>query len=151
MTELVKRGKSGPKPKPPIDLQKLESVQAVEPDLSSEQALESLLIFDARCLDRETQQELLLLLPALVHIRRAWKAHYLEYGCVSCHKKNTKNTWYASGGFCVACQRRILMRMRNRYRKTMEGRDPEKELATFKDALALRYNAAQRLFNGDDE
>ena len=37
--------------------------------------------------------------------------------------------------------------MRNRYRKAMAARDPEKELATFKDALAQRYNAAQRLLN----
>ena len=27
---------------------------------------------------------------------------------------------------------------------------PRVELASFKDALQLRYNAAQRLFNGDD-
>jgi hypothetical protein len=40
--------------------------------------------------------------------------------------------------------------MRNRYRKAMQGRDVVQELATFKDALALRYNAAQRLFNGED-
>jgi hypothetical protein len=32
----------------------------------------------------------------------------------------------------------------------MAGRDLPAELATFKDALQLRYNAAQRLFNGDD-
>jgi hypothetical protein len=150
MTKLVKRGKPGPKPKPPIDLQKLDSIQVVEPESSSERALETLLIFDARCLDRETQQELLLMLPALVHIRRAWKAHYLEYGCVSCHKKNTKNTWYASGGFCVTCQGRIFGRMQKRFRKLMEGRDVAQELATFTDALAIRYNAAQRLFNGED-
>jgi hypothetical protein len=32
----------------------------------------------------------------------------------------------------------------------MEGRNLDEELATFKDALCLRYNAAQRLFNGDE-
>jgi DNA-directed RNA polymerase subunit RPC12/RpoP len=117
---------------------------------SAEQAIESLLIFDARCLDRATQQELLLMLPALVHIRRAWKTYYLEYGCVSCHKKNRENTWYASGGFCVRCQGRIMGRMRKRYRKLMAGRDLTKELAAFQETIALRYNAAQRLFNGED-
>jgi len=40
--------------------------------------------------------------------------------------------------------------MRNRFRKAMQGRDMAAELATFKDALSLRYNAAQRLFNSDD-
>jgi len=42
------------------------------------------------------------------------------------------------------------MRMRNRYRKAMQGRNLPAELAAFKDALCLRYNAAQRLLNGDD-
>jgi hypothetical protein len=32
----------------------------------------------------------------------------------------------------------------------MQGRDLAQEFATFKDALAIRYNAAQRLFNGDE-
>ncbi len=137
MTKLMKPGR-----KFPVDLQKLDRIEVVQPE-SPEQAIESLLIFDARCLDRDTQQKLLLLLPELVHIRRAWKAHYLENGCVSCHKKKT---WYASGGFCNDCQRRILMRMRNRYRKAMQGRNLPAELATFKDALCLRYNAAHRLF-----
>jgi hypothetical protein len=40
--------------------------------------------------------------------------------------------------------------MRNRYRNIVKGRDLAQELATFKDTLQLRYNAAQRLFNGDD-
>jgi hypothetical protein len=57
---------------------------------------------------------------------------------------------YGSGGLCVACQGRIIQRMHKRYRELMSGRDLAKELATFRDALAIRYNAAQRLFNGDD-
>jgi hypothetical protein len=40
--------------------------------------------------------------------------------------------------------------MRNRFRKAIEGRDLPAELATFKDALQLKYNAAQRLFNSDE-
>jgi hypothetical protein len=41
--------------------------------------------------------------------------------------------------------------MLNRFRKAMEGRNLPAELAAFKDALQLKYNAAQRLFNGGDE
>ena len=33
----------------------------------------------------------------------------------------------------------------------MEGRNVPAEVEAFRDALCLRYNAAQRLFNGDDE
>ena len=40
--------------------------------------------------------------------------------------------------------------MRNRFRKAMQGRDMAAELDSFKDALQLKYNAAQRLLNGDD-
>ena len=165
--------------------------------------LETLLIFDARSLERDTQQELLRLLPQLIHIRRAWKAHYLEFGCLGCRKADERVAiaarmrlagfnwsevfdivapnlharyerkcfdnavrWklshpkqraerhpgaYGAGGFCNACATRIFGRMRKRYRKLMAGRDLPAELPTFTDALCLRYNAAQRLFNGDDE
>jgi hypothetical protein len=60
------------------------------------------------------------------------------------------STWYGAGGFCDACYRRIGAQMRNRYRKLMAGRDLTQELATFKGALCLRYNAAQQLFNGEE-
>jgi hypothetical protein len=134
-------------PKKILDLRKLDNIVVAEME-SPEQAVENVLIFDARCLDRQTWHELLRLLPELVRIRRAWKAHYLECGCVSCHKKQAD---YASGGFCEACQRRIQTRMRNRYRKAMQGRDLPAELASFTDALQLKYNSAQRLFNSGDE
>jgi len=134
------------RPKKILDLRKLESIEVPVFELPA-QAIESLLIFDARALDRPTSQELLRLLPQLVHIRRAWRAEYMECGCISCHKKHAG---YGAGGFCNTCWRRIYMRMRNRFRKAMEGRDLPAELATFKDALSLRYNAAQRLFNSDD-
>jgi len=146
-TKVVPQGRrrSG-RPKKILDLQKLDNVNVAVPE-SAAGAIESLLIFDARGLEQQTQQELLRILPELAHIRRAWKAHFLENGCVSCHKKQAE---YAAGGFCVTCHRRILTRMRNRYRKLMAGRDLPAELATFKNALCLRYNAAQQLFNEED-
>ena len=134
------------RPKKILDHRKLDSIVEVLPE-SPEERLETLLIFDARCLDKETRQELIRILPQLVHIRRAWKAEYMECGCISCHKK--KNL-YSAGGFCNACAARIFARMRKRYRKLTAGRDLAQEFATFKDALCLRYNAAQRLFNGDE-
>ena len=39
---------------------------------------------------------------------------------------------YGSGGLCNACQMRIFMRMRNRYRMAMQRRDLAQELATFR-------------------
>lgn len=169
---------------------------------SPAQAIESLLIFDARSLSNATRQELLRILPELVHVRRAWKAHYLEHGCISCPKAdekaaiaarmrlkgytwdeifeivapNTDNTrrkrnlfrntvyWklehpkgraernpnaYGSGGLCSACAARLYQRMRDRFRKAMEGRNLPQEIAELKDSLCRRYNAAQRLFNGE--
>jgi hypothetical protein len=190
------------RPKKILDHPKLDSIVEVLPE-SPVEILETLLIFDARLLQRDTQQELLRLLPQLIHVRRAWKAHYLEHGCISCPKADEKFAiaarmrlrdlnweeifeivapnihtrrerkcfqsavyWklehpkeraerntnaYGSGGFCNACQARIIARMRKRYRKLLAGRDLPAELAAFADALCLRYNAAQRLFNGDDE
>jgi hypothetical protein len=136
----------GGRPKKILDLRKLENIHVpvIESPL---QAMENLLIFDARCLDRETRQELLRLVPQLVHIRRAWRAEYMECGCISCHKKKAG---YGAGGFCNSCWGRIYQRMRNRFRKALVGHDLPAELATFKDALQLRCNAAQRLFNGDE-
>jgi hypothetical protein len=72
----------------------------------------------------------------------------MEHGCTFCHKKNAG---YEAGGFCSTCCKRIYMRMRNRFRKAVQGRNLPAELEAFRDALQLRYNAAQRLFNGDDE
>jgi hypothetical protein len=190
------------RPKKTLDTEKLESMVEVLPESPLER-LETLLIFDAKALQADTMRELLRILPEIVQIRRAWKAHYLENGCISCPKADERVSiaarmrlkhypwdeifhlvapnihtgrerkrfrefvyWklenpkeraernpnaYGSGGLCNACQQRIFMRMRNRYKKAMEGRDIAQELATFKDALALRYNAAQRLFNGDEE
>jgi hypothetical protein len=69
----------------------------------------------------------------------------MECGCTSCHKKKAG---YGAGGFCSWS--RIYTRMRIRFREAMKGRDLTAELETFKDALALRYNEAQRLFNSDD-
>lgn len=134
------------RPRKISDRRVIENVNVVLPDSPLER-IENLLIFDARCLDRATQQELLRLLPQLVHIRRAWKALYLECGCISCHRKRND---YASGGFCSGCQSLITARMRNRHRLAMAGRDLTAEIEKFTDGLALRFNAAQRLFGGEE-
>lgn len=134
------------RPKKILDLRKLDKIKLATP-ASPEQAIESLLIFDARALDMATRQELLRLLPQLVHVRRAWRAEYMECGCISCHEKKRL---YGAGGFCGRCWGRIYMRMHKRYRKLMAGRDIPAELAMFKDALCLKFNTAQRLLNGGD-
>ncbi|MHB8499711.1 MAG: hypothetical protein ACYDCG_18285 [Candidatus Acidiferrales bacterium] len=51
-----------------------------------ERKIDELLVFDARCLDAATARELLRLVPALAHIRHAWRAHYRQYGCLACPK-----------------------------------------------------------------
>jgi len=129
-----------------LDHRKLDSITVPEME-SPLHAFESLLIFDARCLDRHARNELMGFIPQLLHIHRAWKAEYKECGCISCHEKREG---YGTGGFCNACWARIYQRMKNRFRKAVEGRDLPAELAAFKDALQLKYNAAQRLFNGDE-
>jgi hypothetical protein len=55
------------RPKKILDHRKLESIVDVLPE-SPVELLETLLIFDARCLDKETRQELIRILPQLVHI-----------------------------------------------------------------------------------
>jgi hypothetical protein len=128
------------------DHRKVEKVEVVLPDSPAER-MENLLIFDARGLDKETFLKLRDILPRLVHISLAWKAMYLECGCISCHKKRVD---YASGGFCSGCQSLIFSRIR-RYRKQQTvGRNLPAEIEAFKDGLALSYNAAQRLLNGDE-
>ncbi len=136
---LMKTGR-----RPPVDLQKLDTIVEVLPASPAER-LEMLLIFDARALDKETRQELLRLLPEIARVRRAWKAEFMECGCLCCHRKRVA---YGAGGFCNACAARVLQRMRNRYKKAMKGFDAEVE--AFRDALALKYNAAQRLFGSQD-
>ena len=196
--QIMPRGAG--RPRKLLDHRKAEGLPEILPE-SPVEALEALLIFDARMLDRNTQQELLRILPQLVHIRRAWKAHFLEHGCLSCpkaderfaiaarmrlkgfdwqdvfeivapklrtpqerkafrnavywklehpHAGERKRNAYAAGGFCIACQGRIMQRMLKRYRMQMDGRDLPAELAGFVEALSIRLNAAQRLFNGDD-
>lgn len=196
------------RPKKILDLQKLDQVKVAIPE-SAERAIEDVLIFDARCLDVATRQELLRILPQLLHVRRAWKAEFLEYGCASCQSgrkpdptykiaaklRRAGMAWseifkaltldteltphdrklirkgvsyelrakrtnrprkaragsYGAGGFCAACQGLVYRRMRNRFRKAMEGRNFPAELVTFTDALMLKFNAAQRLLNGGAE
>jgi len=125
---------------------KIERVKTALPVTVAE-VIENLLLFDCRQLDASTARELLRLIPELLQMRRAWRAHFAEYGCLTCHRKKTE---YGAGGFCNRCVCRIGGRMRRHLRKIEAGRDIPAELATFKDALCLRYNAAQRLFNGAD-
>jgi len=125
-----------------IDYKKLELVTVAAPE-SALQAVENLMVFDARCLDKETWHALLRILPELTRIRKAWQAHFATYGCVSCHRKKTE---YGAGGFCYTCLARITTRMRTCFRKVQAGRNVADELAL----LTRRYDAAQRLFNGDD-
>lgn len=49
-----------------------------------EKRLDDLLVFDARCTDVKTGQELARLWPQLRQIRRAWSAHFEQYGCIAC-------------------------------------------------------------------
>jgi hypothetical protein len=125
-----------------INYKKLEIVTVTAAE-SPVQAIEDLMVFDARCLDKATRLELVRFLPELTHIRRAWKAHFTVHGCVSCRRKRTE---YGSGGFCHDCVCRITMRMRTCFRKINKGRNIPDELAS----ISRKYDAAQRLFNGDE-
>jgi hypothetical protein len=125
-----------------INYEKLELITVTEPE-SAIQGVEDLMIFDARCLDKETRLELVRLLPELTHIRRAWKAYFTVHGCVSCRRKRAD---YGAGGFCWRCLARIGTRMRTCFRKLSEGRNIPDELAS----ISRRFDAAQRLFNADD-
>lgn len=64
---------------------KLAKVEVMLPR-GAERKVDELLVFDAQCVDVATRQELLRLLPQLVHIRRARKAIFLEQGCRECQK-----------------------------------------------------------------
>ncbi len=125
-----------------INYKKLELVVTTEPE-SAIQALEDLMVFDARCLDKETFHELLRVMPSLNRIRKAWRAHFSVHGCVSCHRKKTE---YGAGGFCYRCLAKITTRMRTCFRKLYVGRNIPDEVAS----ISRRYDAAQRLFKGED-
>lgn len=125
-----------------ISYRKLEAVQVLVPQ-SVIQGLEDLMVFDARCLDKETWHALLRVLPDLTRIRKAWRAHFTVHGCVSCRRKRTQ---YGAGGFCYTCLARITQRMRTCFRKVNVGRNTPAEIAS----LSQRYDSAQRLFNGED-
>jgi hypothetical protein len=125
-----------------INYKKLERVQVSVPQ-SAIQALDDLMVFDARCLDKETWHQLLRVLPDLTRIRKAWKAHFTVHGCVSCRRKKTQ---YGAGGFCYTCLARITERMRRCFRKINEDRDTVAELFT----ITRKADAAWALFNGDD-
>jgi hypothetical protein len=144
--EVMPEPRKPGRPRRILDLRKLDKIKVMLPE-SPERAIEDLLIFDARSLDLSTRQQLLRLLPELIHVRRAWKAEYMECGCLSCHRKRD---WYGAGGLCEACHGRIYQRMLKRYRKKLEGRDLPAELEAFREALSQKFNAARRLLNGND-
>jgi hypothetical protein len=125
-----------------INYKKLEEVQVRAPQ-SAIQGLEDLMVFDARCLDKETRHALVRVLPDLTRIRKAWRAHFTVHGCVSCRRKRTQ---YGAGGFCDTCLARITMRMRTCFRKVNAGRNTPAKITS----LTQRYSAAQRLFNGEE-
>jgi hypothetical protein len=64
-------------------MQRLATVEVMLPR-PAERRVDDALIFDSRGLDAGTRQELLRLLPSLVHLSRAWRAHYLKHGCFGC-------------------------------------------------------------------
>lgn len=64
---------------------KLAKVEVMLPR-AAEQKVDELLVFDARCVDVSTRQELLRFMPRLVHLRRAWRAHFSTHGCLACPK-----------------------------------------------------------------
>ena len=125
---------------------KVEKVKTVLPG-TVEEGIENLLLFDCRQLDASTARELVRLVPELLRMRDAWRAHFAEYGCLVCHRKKTE---YGAGGFCFRCGCRIGGRMRRQLRMIAAGRDIPAELREFKEALCMKYNTAQRLLNGDD-
>jgi|GEM_PF-6053893 len=120
----------------------MKKLEIVSPEAAARR-LNDLLIFDARCLDRATRQELLRLIPALVHVRRQWKRRYLKYGCESCHQKTPE---YGAGGFCRRCHLRINNWIRYQVRKVGDGRDAAEEVA----ALTRRADVAMLLLNGGE-
>ena len=64
---------------------KLTKVEVMLPR-HAERKIDDALVFDSRGLDIATRQELLRLLPQLVHLSRAWRARYLKHGCYACAK-----------------------------------------------------------------
>jgi hypothetical protein len=55
---------------------------------AAEQKIDELLVFDVRCIDAGSRQELLRLIPRLVHLSRAWRVRFLKHGCLACPKSN---------------------------------------------------------------
>jgi hypothetical protein len=126
-----------------INYKKFEMVRVTAPQ-SILQAVEDLMVFDARCLDKETWRELLRVLPDLTRIRKAWRAHFTVHGCVCCRRKKTE---YGAGGFCSRCLCRITTRMRTCFRQIDAGRNTAEEIA----ALTRKFDAAQMLFGSGED
>lgn len=127
-----------------IPYEKMELIKTVIPD-SPLRGIEDLMVFDARCLDKQTRQALVSFLSELTRIRKAWKAHFAAFGCLSCKRKKVD---YGAGGLCYRCLARTSHRMRACFWQVLDdGRNIPDEIA----ALNRRFEAAQRLFNEGDE
>jgi cytochrome c551/c552 len=124
-------------------MSKLVKVEVVTPGTVAEK-LDELLLFDSCFLDVAARQELLRLIPKLVHVRRARQAIFRRYGCQSCHRKRVA---YGAGGFCNRCAARDYRRVKTQLEKMGEGRNAGEETA----ALTRRIDIAQFLLNGGDE
>jgi hypothetical protein len=131
------------RPKKILNLAKLEKVRTVVPNTLGETILD-LLLFDARQMDANTARELLRFLPQLLQLRRAWRAHFAEHGCLACRRMRTE---YGSGGLCATCCHRIGGRMRRWFRNIDASRDVAGEFAV----ITRKFDAAQQLLNGGDQ
>jgi hypothetical protein len=121
-------------------MRKLAKIEPRKPDLV-EPTTDDLLIFDARILDWNARRELQRVLPGLVHAGRYWAARFAKKGCLCCHRKKVP---YGSGGLCERCRAREYDGIRGWYSKRFASRDLDKEV----NALSLRFDVAQMLFNG---
>jgi uncharacterized paraquat-inducible protein A len=117
---------------------KIEKVEAIE--TTAARKLGELLLFEACFLDVSTRQDLLRIIPKLVHVRRARQAIFRRYGCHSCHRKKVA---YGAGGFCNRCAARDYRRVKQELQKMGEGRNAAEESS----ALTRRLDAALMLLN----
>lgn len=121
---------------------KLELVR-VSPPQSGLETVEELMVFDARCLDKETRMELRHILPGLLNVTRAWQVYFSVHGCLLCGQDDAG---YGAGGFCNECKQIVYNRMRTCVRRVKAHRNIPDDIA----ALSRKFDVAQQLFNGGD-
>jgi hypothetical protein len=123
---------------PELKLKRIEKVEAIE--TIAARKLGELLLFEACFLDISTRQDLLRIIPKLVHVRRARQAIFRRYGCHSCHRKKVA---YGAGGFCNRCAARDYLRVKTELKRMGEGRNAGEESAL----LTRRLDAARLILN----